>query len=697
MKHHLIFLCFSMLLCLGSLQTKATPASPINPDPVVSNDNRFIWRHTDGRVAIWKVDGASNHLEHRDYGPFAGWTPINYSDNKLLWRHTDGHISLWSFDGGVNQVQFKEQGPFAGWTAVNYADGKILWRHADGHISLWQVNDNGDNVTHKEYGPFPGFTVVNYADNKVLWRHTDGHISIWTMDGGVNYVQFKEYGPYEGWSAVNLADDKVLWRKTDGQISLWSLDNNADKAGNDKIYGPYDGFTIVNYADNKLEWQHVSGKMSLWTLDNDGNMLTAAEFGPFDGWSPVGLDAPAFNASVTNSPENTGSNLTQLLPADRDLVLKWIAEEVAAAKIDYCYRQSYGRGVGEPLSSCNAGTEKNGLLCYPLCQAGYEGKGPVCWQACPSGFTDDHATTCWKPVDYGRGAGRIPDVSCPASHPNMQGIGAAAWCDNGPRFDFWNLSTAAAIVTCRPDEEWNGGFCYPKCKPGYQASGCCLCTIICPEGMTNSGAGCIKQSYGRTAGTPMVCRDGLEQDVALCYPKCDPGYHPVGPVCWQNCPPSQPFECAAGCATSQAACAEKTLDMVITPIQLALNILTLGETSQLTAAKAELTVALKARNFTGAKAAFSRTAKEYVRGFEQLTTKKVAKELKDRFKENAAEWIQAEYANIQVKLAMQESFSEEDLRDLAGLDPTGVAQVVNAFTQKICPGSHPFPTLSRNY
>lgn len=296
MKHNLIFLCFSMLLGLASFQTKATPLPLTNPDnttlPVVSNDNRFIWRHTDGRIAIWRVDGASNHLEHKDYGPFAGWTAINYSDNKLLWRHTDEHISLWSFDGGVNQVQFKEHGPFAGWSAVNYADGKILWRHADGRISLWQVNDNGDYLTHKEYGPFPGFTAVNYADNKVLWRHTDGHISIWTMDGGVNYVQYKEYGPYGGWSAVNVADDKVLWRKTDGQVSLWSLDNNADKSANDKVYGPYTGYTSVSYADNKLIWQHVSGKMSLWTLDNGGNKLSEAEFGPVDGWSPAGLVAP---------------------------------------------------------------------------------------------------------------------------------------------------------------------------------------------------------------------------------------------------------------------------------------------------------------------------------------------------------------------------------------------------------------------
>ena len=38
-----------------------------------------------------------------------------------------------------------------------------------------------------------------------------------------------------------------------------------------------------------------------------------------------------------------------------------------------CWKQSYGRGVGRPLTMCPNGTELNGALCYNKCQSGYQG------------------------------------------------------------------------------------------------------------------------------------------------------------------------------------------------------------------------------------------------------------------------------------------------------------------------------------
>lgn len=67
-----------------------------------------------------------------------------------------------------------------------------------------------------------------------------------------------------------------------------------------------------------------------------------------------------------------------------------------------CQKSTYGRGVGEPLSSCKPSMEKNGLLCYPRCKSGYYGVGPVCWQLCESGYSDD-GVFCSQPLDiYGR-------------------------------------------------------------------------------------------------------------------------------------------------------------------------------------------------------------------------------------------------------------------------------------------------------
>ncbi len=75
-------------------------------------------------------------------------------------------------------------------------------------------------------------------------------------------------------------------------------------------------------------------------------------------------------------------------------------------------KDSYGRGVGKPLRTCDSNEEKDGALCYPKCKAGYNGVGPVCWGTCPEGYKNDGAT-CRKDVvikakkSYGRGVGKF--------------------------------------------------------------------------------------------------------------------------------------------------------------------------------------------------------------------------------------------------------------------------------------------------
>ena len=165
-------------------------------------------------------------------------------------------------------------------------------------------------------------------------------------------------------------------------------------------------------------------------------------------------------------------------------------------------KDSYGRGAGIPLV-CGPNEEQNGALCYPKCRAGYDGVGPVCWQTCPAGFRNDGAY-CAKPEPYGRGAGYV----------------------------LWDEEK------CKRENgqcEKEGALWYPKCKVGFHNVGCCICSPNCPADMTDIGVSCQKNSYGRTAGTPLhACPDGHEKDGALCYPQCKPGYKGVGPVCWEK-------------------------------------------------------------------------------------------------------------------------------------------------------------------
>jgi hypothetical protein len=116
------------------------------------------------------------------------------------------------------------------------------------------------------------------------------------------------------------------------------------------------------------------------------------------------------------------------------------------------------RGAGTPLNSCAAGSERSGLLCYPLCPPGYRGAGPVCWQICRNGYSDDGAT-CRRGLDIylkksqGRGAG--------------------------------------SPLTCGPGREKDGALCYSPCPVGFTGRGP-VCWGACPPGTRDDGAICGK-------------------------------------------------------------------------------------------------------------------------------------------------------------------------------------------------------------
>ncbi|KAG2424586.1 hypothetical protein HXX76_014467 [Chlamydomonas incerta] len=180
----------------------------------------------------------------------------------------------------------------------------------------------------------------------------------------------------------------------------------------------------------------------------------------------------------------------------------------------------YGRGVGRPISTCPPGTvrDPNGLLCYPPCRSGFTAVGPVCWQSsCPAGYGTT-AVDCPKPAAYGRGAG----------YPWKFGDG-------------FNLD--AAWARCQRDNpstgcEQSGAIIYPKCRAGFYAFGCCVCSPQCPDGMVDSGVSCLKKSYGNGVGFPLGCAPGEEQSGGLCYTPCKAGYKGVGPACWHfTCQP----------------------------------------------------------------------------------------------------------------------------------------------------------------
>jgi len=100
------------------------------------------------------------------------------------------------------------------------------------------------------------------------------------------------------------------------------------------------------------------------------------------------------------------------------------ASQTQPQMMDVCWREMYGRGAGTIPKFCPAGSELNGLLCYPLCQTGFYGVGPVCWETCKAGYTDygvfcGHGGSTYVKKSYGRTAGFVP--GCP--NPEVEDAG----------------------------------------------------------------------------------------------------------------------------------------------------------------------------------------------------------------------------------------------------------------------------------
>lgn len=250
------------------------------------------------------------------------------------------------------------------------------------------------------------------------------------------------------------------------------------------------------------------------------------------------------------------SNLTL---SQVEAITNWIKVEVTELRTPFCWRRSYGRGVGVPLSVCQDGRERIGALCYSPCPSGYSRQGTLdCQQECKPGWRDD-GLYCRKP-EYGRGSG----------YP---------WEFGDP------LNDSKQFERCERDHgqgncELNGLIVYPKCAPGYDAFGCCICRpsfSSCPaEGYADLR---IDLSCGvkiiRGDPEPLLCPDGLEDDGGLCYKKCKAGYYGVGPICWQRCDKNQ-VGCSAACALSLKDCGLATGNQILTPLIIAANILTAG-------------------------------------------------------------------------------------------------------------------------
>ena len=383
-----------------------------------------------------------------------------------------------------------------------------------------------------------------------------------------------------------------------------------------------------------------------------------------------------------------------LSSGDLQQVMKWIAQETSNQKQTYCYRESYTRDLGEPMK-CPADKQYDAGLCYKPCETDYKGVGPICWQNCSPGFRDDGAF-CFKPAPYGRGGG----------YPWKFGDGLN---DDGMR------------SRCEKDHgkgncEKDGLIFYPKCKPGFHKFGCCVCTPNCPPGQTDIGVSCAKRSYSRGVGVPVsTCPSNKEKDGLLCYNQCRSGFHGVGPVCWQNCPPGM-VDCGAGCAANKSACVTTTANMVMPGLELAIKIT--KSVPGMSNLEAQFNnISQKMKQLANSKMDPREIAKQvtqmgtlpfevnqktmqwvndYIGNYANMTNQKVFNELPKHFSGDPLVWVKQQYAKNHLALMLKSDglpSPQNLLSQVTSFDPLQVDVVLGAFAKPICKTDIPFPNI----
>jgi len=162
------------------------------------------------------------------------------------------------------------------------------------------------------------------------------------------------------------------------------------------------------------------------------------------------------------------------------------------------------------------------------CPPGTEQNGALCYPLCDDGFSGS-GPVCWQNCPNGF---RNDPAHCGKTAPESRGVGYP-W-----RFGDTPFSLDGAWKRCEQENtqgcEQDGAVVYPKCRPGFHPAGCCICSPDCPEGMLDIGVSCQKQTRTRGGGSAMICPSGKEQIGALCYDDCPAGWKKTSVMCQEE-------------------------------------------------------------------------------------------------------------------------------------------------------------------
>jgi GH25 family lysozyme M1 (1,4-beta-N-acetylmuramidase) len=192
---------FNTLLSIytGNAVNALTPIASDN-DSGGNLTSRLTFNATAGKIYRIAVDGFNSGS-----GAASGIIQLSMSsasrdfdgDSKsdILWRHTDGSVGIWEMNGTEIKAGLPVLRMPTEWSIVATGDfdgdGKsdILWRRTDGLVGIWLMNGAEIKIGQSIFMMPTEWSIAATGDfdgdgkSDILWRRTDGLVGIWLMNG----------------------------------------------------------------------------------------------------------------------------------------------------------------------------------------------------------------------------------------------------------------------------------------------------------------------------------------------------------------------------------------------------------------------------------------------------------------------------------------------------------------------------------
>ena len=300
----------------SSASSGVTPSAPVNltrGDFNHDGKGDLLFHNTDGRTAIWLMNGASIAGSAEIFPAGTAWQVAHIADldgdgkADLVWANPDGRMAVYTMDGTTPTATNQLLNAGDGWTVTHTADldgdGKadLIFQHTDGTLAAWLMNGTVMSSGSTLLGAGSGWSITQTGDfngdgkQDLVFTHTDGRVAIWTMNGLTPVVQAQILNAGSGWSVSHVADldgdgkSDIVWENTDGRIAIWLMNGTVMTAGSELI-GAGTGWHVKRIGDfdgdgkADLLFENDDGRVAIYLMNGLTPTATAQILNAGTGW-----------------------------------------------------------------------------------------------------------------------------------------------------------------------------------------------------------------------------------------------------------------------------------------------------------------------------------------------------------------------------------------------------------------------------